>query len=275
MSYALNKVGNLIKYTDSSSDNVGYFSPSAIPDLFSYNTTTNTVTSRIAGQWDTEIPIAQLTIDGNPITNESDFDTAISNLTKSTTSGGGGGVTIYTGDGTIDASETGGVRTIHLGDNQLIISSDEAQYIFDPSGSLQLNYNGINWLFINTQETDEEILITSWSSEEPGHYTQIASYAGSDVGGIRFILESNRGSDGVVRLEGNATTNELIYTAATHTFNGDIVAGDSGALEISAPNGVDASDFFSVGSVPGISDTLDLGVVTSITVVGGIITAAA
>jgi hypothetical protein len=120
------------------------------------------------------------------------------------TGGGGGGNTIYTGDGSLPTD-----RTIDLGGH-----------------NLEFQQSGVDWFSMIPGNFTTQIRATDGTGT-----TYLVLNADVSDPTVKFELYSDNGTNEVSIL-GNATTDNIIYTADTHTFNGTFtINGNTGVTD--------------------------------------------
>ncbi len=140
------------------------------------------------------------TINDVAVTDAADF---ISKLNALFTGGGGGGATIYTGNGSLSGDR--------------IIDLDDHNFFFD--------YDGQHFFSIVLTEGEEKYEITVPSSENPPAYSTLKISSNSDDG-YKFFIQAHDENTGSVAIVGNVVDNTITYTAGVHSIRNAIVATD-------------------------------------------------
>ncbi len=140
------------------------------------------------------------TINGVAVTDAADFISKLSALFT----GGSGGNTIYTGDGSLS-----GDRIISTNDHSLSIG--ESDY-------------PVPALSIDLSVTDQmRVTLEAFNETGDGNYAYASGQATNTYGDIQIAAAFNDGAS-QANIHGNAQSGSatLVYTADTHTFNGVI-----------------------------------------------------
>ncbi len=137
------------------------------------------------------------TINDVAVTDAADFITKLNALF---TGGGGGGATIYTGDGDL------------TGDREVGLEGHS------------LRFEGTSDYLLSLSDLVSALI----SSDTFGAFSSLYVRGDSQDPTVKFSLTSNNGAGTVTSIEGNAVDGSLRYSADTHIFNGAVGITDLG-----------------------------------------------